>query len=50
MNKRKCKYCGKEITGFTKGQLDNMFINHMLSKHRDTKEFKEIKELLSKLK
>lgn len=35
MEKIKCKYCEKEIEGYTKKQVEYLLKQHTLSKHPD---------------
>jgi len=40
MDKIKCKYCGKEIEGFTKKQTEYLLKQHILGKHPEKITFK----------
>jgi len=35
MEKIKCKFCDKEIEGYSKKQIDYLMNQHILSKHKD---------------
>ncbi|GBE19375.1 hypothetical protein BMS3Abin17_00098 [archaeon BMS3Abin17] len=37
MIKKKCKYCEKEIEGYTEKQVDYLLEQHKLSKHKEKK-------------
>jgi len=41
MEMKKCKFCDKEIEGFTEGQVDYLMNQHILSKHKDKFEVSE---------
>jgi len=43
MEKIKCKYCEKIIEGHTLNQVEYMMKQHLISKHLDKIEIKEIK-------
>jgi hypothetical protein len=43
MKKIKCKYCTKVIEGHTDGQIEHLLQQHILSKHKDKIEVREIK-------
>jgi hypothetical protein len=43
MIKEKCKYCEKDFEAHTFDQLSSMILIHVVSKHRDKVEIKEIK-------
>ena len=44
MTKQKCKYCEKEIECVTQEQLDSLMAVHLITKHKDRVEIREIKE------
>jgi hypothetical protein len=35
MEKKKCKFCDKEIEGYTEDQINYLMNQHILSKHKD---------------
>ena len=44
---KKCKHCGKEITGYTENQVNYLLSQHLFSKHKDYYELteKDVEEL-----
>jgi len=38
---KKCKFCDKEIEGYTEKQVDYLMMQHMLSKHKEKLEVKK---------
>lgn len=35
MDKQKCKYCGKEIEGFSPRHVESLMAQHILAKHQE---------------
>ena len=44
MEKKRCKYCNKEIEGFTEKQVEHLMNQHLISKHDDKVKLSEVKE------
>ena len=41
MEKKKCKFCEKEIQGYKGSQVEYLMMQHILSKHKDKLEVVE---------
>ena len=44
MEKKKCKYCERVIEGFTEKQVEHLYKLHLISKHLDKVEIKEVED------
>lgn len=44
MEEIKCKYCSKVIEGHTHNQIEHLMKQHLISKHLDQIEIREVKK------
>lgn len=49
MNKLKCRYCEKEIEGYSESQTEYMMMQHLLSKHREKMKFDALQKHIQDL-
>ena len=44
MSEEKCKYCDKVISAVNEAQLKSLMDSHLINKHKDKVELREIKK------